>query len=449
MKSLVIVIAVSLLVTGGLTYYKWAFEKPSPIRLTGVVAANEVIVAAQIGGRIQQLNVAEGSWVRRHELVARLDREELEAEKQHQLALISQLSAKLQQTQEVVGLERDRTRSQVGGAEAELQQAQSQREQAVAEHRQLQQDSERNRGLVQKGLVSRQQGEQLETSLRVAQSRVKSLKERIVEARAALELARANERQVTVATGEVEQTRAQLQQAHAQLTQVSARLGYTELRAPLSGMVSLRVARQGEVVGPGDPIVTIVDLNDVWVRAEVEESYVARVKVGQALRVQLASGEELEGKVNFISPEAEFATQRDVSRVKRDIRTFGIKVAVPNREHRVHAGMTAYVLLPEGGSSSVALDSQREEPNRPEEAALAPLRGSMSPAVTDPVETSDGAGLPRLVLQVTSVVDGRPVAVLHSRKVFEGEVIEGARVLKISERAVEVEYQGRRFTIKF
>jgi HlyD family secretion protein len=108
-------------------------------------------------------------------------------------------------------------------------------------------------------------------------------------AQADLELARANERQASVTAQEVEHIRAQLDQAKAQLVQSTARLGYTDVRAPLSGVVSLRVARQGEVIRQGEPIVTIIDLDDVWVKAE--ESHMNRVRIGQALPAS-ASGEQ-------------------------------------------------------------------------------------------------------------------------------------------------------------
>jgi HlyD family secretion protein len=111
-------------------------------------------------------------------------------------------------------------------------------------------------------------------------------------------------------------------------------------------MVSLSVAREGEVVNAGDPIVTIVDLDDIWVSAAVEETYINRVARGDTVDVELISGERMQGTVSFVSPEAEFATQRDVSRSMRDIRTFGIRVAVPNADRRLHAGMTAFVMLP-------------------------------------------------------------------------------------------------------
>jgi len=318
-----------------------------PLRLTGVVAANEVVVAAKAAGRIQKLNVEEGSWVSQGDPIALLDREELDAERQNQLALIEQLSAKLRQTQEVVALEGHRGRGRVASAEAQLQVAESQRDEGAASLEQLRKDAERQRSLFAAGLVSRQEVERIDTDVRVAEARLKSLSDLVARAAADRDLARANERQASVAERDVEQTRAQREQARAQLAQIAARVGYTEAQAPLAGMVSVRVAREGEVVRLGDPIVTIVDLDDVWVRAEIEESYMNRVVIGQAMDVDLASGERLRGRVTFIAPEAQFATQRDVSRVKRDIRTFGIKVAVPNPERRLHPGMTAYVLLPD------------------------------------------------------------------------------------------------------
>ena len=317
------------------------------LRLTGLVAANEVVVAAKTAGRIRELAVREGSWVRPGDLIARLDREELDAERQHQLALIQQLSAKLRQSREVVTLEGDRGRGRVASAEAQRQAARSQRDEAAASLEQIRKDDERARRLFEEGLLSRQDVERIHTDVRVTEARLKSLADQVSRAEADLDLARTNERQTGVAQRDVEQTQAQIEQARAQLAQVAARLGDTEVRAPLRGMVSARVAREGEVIRLGDPIVTIVDLDDVWARAEVEESYMGRIVVGQVLEVELASGARLRGRVTFIEPEAQFATQRDVSRVKRDIRTFGIKVALPNPGRRLHQGMTAYVLVPD------------------------------------------------------------------------------------------------------
>jgi HlyD family secretion protein len=106
------------------------------------------------------------------------------------------------------------------------------------------------------------------------------------------------------------------------------------------------VAKQGEVVAQGSPIVVIVDVDHLWVHADVEETYIDSIQFGQKLSVRLPSGDTLEGPLFFKGVENDFATQRDVSRTKRDIKTFAIKVAIPNPGRRLFTGMTATVLLP-------------------------------------------------------------------------------------------------------
>ena len=97
---------------------------------------------------------------------------------------------------------------------------------------------------------------------------------------------------------------------------------------------------------PGQPVVTLINPDDLWVRADVEETYIDRVRIGDELTVRLPSGDEREGTVFFRGVDAGFATQRDVSRTKRDIKTFEIRLRVDNRDRRLASGMTAYVLLP-------------------------------------------------------------------------------------------------------
>ena len=134
--------------------------------------------------------------------------------------------------------------------------------------------------------------------------------------------------------------------AAAQSKKADVRLRYTRLTAPLSGIVDVRAARPGEYVTAGQPVVTLVDPDDLWVRADVEETYIDRVRVGDTLTVRLPSGVERPGTVFHRGVDAAYATQRDVSRTKRDIRTFEVRLRVDNADRRLAVGMTAYVLLP-------------------------------------------------------------------------------------------------------
>jgi len=100
------------------------------------------------------------------------------------------------------------------------------------------------------------------------------------------------------------------------------------------------------VVNPGQAIVTLIDQDDLWVRADVEETYIDRIRLGDRLQVRLPSGATRQGTVFYRGVDADYATQRDVSRTKRDIRTFEIRLRCDNKDRALAVGMTAYVTLP-------------------------------------------------------------------------------------------------------
>jgi len=134
--------------------------------------------------------------------------------------------------------------------------------------------------------------------------------------------------------------------AAAQRAKANVRLQYTEVTAPIAGIIDVRAVRQGEYVNPGQAIVTLINQDDLWIRVDVEESYIDRIRVGDKLRMVMPSGAEREGTVFYRGVDASFATQRDVSRTKRDIKTFEVRLRADNADRRLAVGMTAYVLLP-------------------------------------------------------------------------------------------------------
>jgi HlyD family secretion protein len=123
-------------------------------------------------------------------------------------------------------------------------------------------------------------------------------------------------------------------------------LDYTQIRAPIDGIVDVRAALLGEVVNPGQGIVTLINEDDLWVRADIEETYIDGIHLGDRMKIRLPSGAEREGTVFHRGIDADFATQRDVSRTKRDIKTFEIRLRCDNADRALAVGMTAYVMLP-------------------------------------------------------------------------------------------------------
>jgi HlyD family secretion protein len=159
-------------------------------------------------------------------------------------------------------------------------------------------------------------------------------------------VANANAEHVAVQQNRVRTTLQQRDAAAAQRKRADVRLAYSEVRAPVDGIVDVRVAREGEVINPGQAIVTLINPDDLWVRADIEETYIDRIRLGDELKVRLPSGEERVGTVFYRAMDGSFATQRDVSRTKRDIRTFEIRLRLDNKDRRLAVGMTTYIELP-------------------------------------------------------------------------------------------------------
>ncbi len=283
MKKLRIPIFVLILAAiVGGIYYVTA-RQSSEIILTGIVTTDEVIVSPEIQGRLQQLLVKEGDTVSNQELLGVIQPEEQQADVAYYSNIVQQYAALVMQ------------------AKAQLENA----------HLTFQRDEP----LYMQKAISEQDYVQAKTAYDGAQAFVDSLNK-------------------------------QKDAAEAQLDKARIQLGYTQILAPLDGIVDTRVALQGEVLNPAQPIVTLINQDDLWVRADVEETYIDHIHLGDKLQVKLPSGAVREGTVYFRGVDADYATQRDVSRTKRDIRTFEIRLRCDNRDRSLAVGMTAYVTLP-------------------------------------------------------------------------------------------------------
>lgn len=328
----------------------YLFSTPSnrQIVFTGTIMGDDYIASPLVTGRLERLLVHEGSSVHAGELIAEIDPAALQAARDSAAANIAAYQARVRQSSDTRSMDDQQTAAALRQAEASATAARAQLEQAKTTLALDEITYKRDEGLFQRGVLAAEERDTAEQTYRGAQDNVKALEDQVRSAEAQIGVAEANRKQVAVQQSEIAANRAQVAQAVAQTSQAQTQLGYTEIYAPADGIVSVRVARQGETVQAGGPIVTILDIDHLWVQADVEETYIDRIGFGQELQVRLPSGEVIEGKVFFKGVEGDFATQRDVSRTKRDIKTFEIKVAIPNENRRLFEGMTAYVLLPSG-----------------------------------------------------------------------------------------------------
>jgi HlyD family secretion protein len=274
-----------LLLLAAAAYGAWYYSNRQPVSIviTGIVTTDEVIVSSQIQGRIEALAVDVGDKVTKGQLIAKIEPEQWQADMQYYDKSQQQMAADLAQSK------------------ADLENAQL--------------NFDRVKGLFASKVDSQQDYDVARTSYDSAAAHVNSIER-------------------------------QMQAVDAQKDKAKVYLDYTEINAPVAGIVDTRAALQGEVVNPGQAIVTLVNQDDLWVRADIEETYIDRIHLGDKMKVTLPSGAEREGVVFFRGVDADFATQRDVSRTKRDIKTFEIRLRCDNADRSLALGMTAYVTLP-------------------------------------------------------------------------------------------------------
>lgn len=339
------IILLSIIFVIALGYYFFSTPSSRDLVLIGTVDSNQVIVSPQVMGRLQKLLVDEGTPVKAGDLIAEIDPAELETQERAAAATSASLRSKVAQMRYTEASTKGSTTSDVAKAQAKLQSTKSQLVLAQATLQRTESDSRRTIELAKQAVASEQERVQAETNLTAAQANVQSLKDQVGAAEAELNAAIARTHQAAAAQSTVTSTRAELQTSEEQKRQAEVRLGYTKIYAPVTGTVLVRAARQGEVLTIGQPILTIVDLSDTWVRAAIPETQTDHIGLGDTLRVRLPGGTITSGKVFYKAAEADFATQRDVNRRKRDIKTIVLKIRLDNPRGAYVPGMTAEVLV--------------------------------------------------------------------------------------------------------
>ncbi len=325
--------------------------RPGPLVLTGIVTTNDVIVSPQVTAQLSKLLVKEGDKVEANQLLAVLAPDELRADQAYAAQSEKGLGDQVAVSQAALRYQEQQTAEQIKQAQANLATNIAQQAEAAANLNIAKLSLTRSEAMLKAGAISNQDLDQARTNAAVATARVDATTKQVESARAALALAQSAAEQIAVRQGGLQAAQRGKAAASAQTTKADVRLSYSEIRAPIAGIVDVAAARAGEIVNPGQPIITLIDPDNLWVRADVEESYIDAIKLGDSLTVRLPSGDEKRGAVFFRGVDAGFATQRDVSRTKRDIKTFEIRIRIDNKDRRLATGMTAYVVLPKSVTS--------------------------------------------------------------------------------------------------
>lgn len=335
-----------LLTVGSLIWYLLSTPRGGDLQIIGTVDANEVEVSSKIMGRIQTLTVQEGDPVKAGQLIATIESNDLQAAAKAAEATAASDKWKLSEAVETERQNEGETSSATVSAEAQVKAAQATLAQAQANLDHQRADTTRTVALAKQGIMSAQASDDAETSLQAAEAAVNTAKGNLAAAQATLRQAQAHELLAQVSARSVDESRDAEANARALAEEARVEESYAQVVSPIDGKVDVWAARQGEVVSAGSPIVTIMDLTQTWVYAPLPETQADSVQLGDSLRVVMPSGDTVYGKVIAKAAEGDFATQRDVNSMKRDIRTIQLKLLIPNAGEKFVPGMTAYVYIP-------------------------------------------------------------------------------------------------------
>lgn len=219
--------------------------------------------------------------------------------------------------------------SEVAQAEAEVSDAQAQVEQARAELQQAQSDADRLQSLFEEGAGTEQEAEQARTAVVTAQQTVRSAEEQV----------RTRQQAVIAAQGRVEAQR-------SVVTEEGERRQYSLLTSPLNGAVLERVSEPGNLVQPGDEVLTLGDFSAIKVIVQISELELARVRTGQSVQIRLDAfpDQPFRGQVSRISPAADPTA-----------RLIPVEITMPNLEGRIGSGLLARVQFQSDRAATVVI----------------------------------------------------------------------------------------------
>jgi HlyD family secretion protein len=309
---IVILIAILVLVAGAWVGY-WGLFKDAgstdALLVSGNIEAHESVVSFKaVQSRVVELPFDEGQWVKAGTLLARLD----DGDYRQQVA-INEAALRVQEQQLASAMQKfEAARATITNDNADLAQKNI--------------DYERSQKLWNDKIISGDQRDHTETALKQSSA---AMQRDLAMERGALQ--------------DIAVAKANIRNASENLELAKIMLGYTTLRAPFSGVILTRQTELGEVMQPGTPVVTLADLDHVWLRAYVAETDLGRIRWGQAATVHTDTypDKAYPGQISFISSEAEFTPKSVETHKERVTLVYRIKIDVENPRHELKPGMPA------------------------------------------------------------------------------------------------------------
>jgi HlyD family secretion protein len=386
-KRILIVVIVLLAALGAYLLFSDRAGKNTndQIIVSGNIELTEVNIAFKTSGRLIDRTVDEGDVVKKGQLIARLDRDQLLAQRDREAAGLQSANSQLAQAETALAWQKGNQAAELeqrkaelasnaarlqelksGSRPQEIQEANAAVDSAQSELDRAKRDWDRAQTLYKNDDISTAQYDQYRNRWENAEAMLKQTKERqalvlagprieqiaaasaqMDRARAALKMTESNALEIKRREQELPLRRSEIARAAASLAIIESQLADTLAYSPVDGVVLVKAADVGEVLAAGTTIVTIGDIDHPWLRAYVNETDLGRVKLGTKAKITTDSypGKEYEGRVSFISSEAEFTPKQIQTKEERVKLVYRIKIDLQNPEHELKSNMPADAVL--------------------------------------------------------------------------------------------------------
>jgi HlyD family secretion protein len=384
MRKRILIVLIVVLAAGSAYFYfsrRTAHNNANRIMLSGNIEMNEVNIAFKTSGKLIERAVDEGVEVKKGQLIARLECDQLLAQRQREVAGLESATAALAQAGTSLAWQRENQAADMqqrkadleayearlqelknGSRPQEIEEAGAAVESAQAEYDRSKRDWDRAQTLYKNDDISTAQFDQYRSRWESGTAMLKQSKERqalvlagprkeqieaaaaqVQRAQAAIRVAEANTLETKRREQELTVRRAEIARAKANIALIDTQIADATAASPVDGVVLVKSADVGEVLAAGTPVVTIGDIDHPWLRAYINEPDLDKVKLGMKVKVTTDSkqGKVYDGRLAFISSEAEFTPKQIQTQEERVKLVYRIKIDVENPEHEFKSNMPA------------------------------------------------------------------------------------------------------------
>ena len=351
------------------------------IVISGNIELTEVNIAFKTTGRLVERNVDEGDTVKKGQIVARMDRDQLMAQRERETAGLASAEAQMAQAETSVEWQKQTLAADVEQKKADLESVEARLselengsrpqekldakaavESATSEVDRSKRDWDRAQTLYKNDDISTAQYDQYRNRWESAEAALKQATERealvlagpraeqitaqaalVERGRGAVKMSEANTLEMKRRELEISRQRAEIARSKANIALIDSQLADTVAASPVDGVVLVKSADVGEVLAAGTTVVTIGDIDHPWLRGYINETDLGKVKIGCKARVTTDSypGKVYNGHVTFIASEAEFTPKQIQTQEERVKLVYRIKIEVDNPKHELKSNMPA------------------------------------------------------------------------------------------------------------